>query len=51
MADSKQLARLIGPTMIALGATEALNLEMLPTRSHPSSISTEHSSLSPASRS
>lgn len=28
MADSQQLARLIGPTMIALGATEALNLEM-----------------------
>ena len=28
MANSRQLARLIGPTMIALGATEALNLEM-----------------------
>lgn len=28
MADSRQLARLIGPTMIVLGATEALNLEM-----------------------
>ena len=28
MADSKDLAALIGPTMIALGATEALNLDM-----------------------
>jgi uncharacterized membrane protein YgdD (TMEM256/DUF423 family) len=28
MANSKELAGLIGPTMIALGATEALNLEM-----------------------
>lgn len=28
MTDSRQLARLIGPTMIALGLTEALNLEM-----------------------
>lgn len=28
MIDSRQLAALIGPTMIALGATEALNLDM-----------------------
>ena len=28
MADSKELAALIGPTMIVLGVTEALNLEM-----------------------
>ncbi len=28
MATSRDLAALIGPTMIALGATEALNLEM-----------------------
>jgi hypothetical protein len=28
MADSKQLAKLIGPTMIALGATEGFNIHM-----------------------
>jgi hypothetical protein len=28
MTNSRQLARLIGPTMVALGATEALNLDM-----------------------
>lgn len=28
MADSRQLAELIGPTMVVLGATEALNLNM-----------------------
>ena len=28
MSDSRALARLIGPTMIALGATEALNMEI-----------------------
>lgn len=28
MAEARPLARLIGPTMIALGTTEALNLEM-----------------------
>jgi uncharacterized membrane protein YhaH (DUF805 family) len=28
MADSKKLAELIGPTLIVLGATEALNLKM-----------------------
>ena len=28
MTDSKHLARLIGPTMIAVSATEALNLDM-----------------------
>jgi len=28
MVDSRQLAELIGPTLIALGATEALNLDM-----------------------
>lgn len=28
MTDSKQLAGLIGPTMVALGATEAINMEV-----------------------
>lgn len=28
MTDSKQLAGLIGPTMVALGATEAINIEV-----------------------
>jgi hypothetical protein len=28
MADSQKLARLIGPSMVVLGATEALNLEV-----------------------
>src|SRR5450631_621830 len=28
MTDSKQLAGLIGPTMVALGTTEAINIEV-----------------------
>ena len=33
--DSKQLARLIGPTLIALGATEASNMEMFSNQMAP----------------
>ena len=35
MEDSKQLAGLIGPTLIALGATEALNLDMFASQMAP----------------
>lgn len=35
MEDSRQLAGLIGPTLIALGATEALNLDMFASQMAP----------------
>lgn len=35
MTDSKQLAGLIGPTMVALGATEASNMEVLSNQMAP----------------